>query len=131
MSEQLLERKARKGRSAERLLELSHTALVLKTKWKIASNAVRNIRKHLYVHLAVGIFLVFFLVGGGAAVFWRPLDGPIDQHGAAGLLFDVAVFELDYHTFNNVYIARGGVLDGAPHEPTIHFSPETGRIDYL
>lgn len=55
-------------------LEGKHTSLVLRMKYKIASNALRNIKKHLYLHFAVGFGLVFFLVGGGTAIFLHIFD---------------------------------------------------------
>ena len=54
----------------EQRVEGQHTFLVLKTKWTIAQNAVRHMKSHLYVHFAVGLLMVFMLVGGGTGLFW-------------------------------------------------------------
>ncbi len=50
-------------------LEGTHSSLVLKTKVKIAYNALRHIKRHVYLHAAVGIGLAVFLVGGGTGLF--------------------------------------------------------------
>jgi ABC-2 type transport system permease protein len=65
--------------------------LVLRTKLRIARNAVRNIRSHLYVHAAVGIFLVVFLIGGGAGFFYKVFDFLMDQPVFGAPLMDQLV----------------------------------------
>lgn len=54
----------------DNVLEGTHTSIVLRTKLKIALNAVRHIRKHVYVHLFSGIGMTLFLVGGGTGLFY-------------------------------------------------------------
>lgn len=50
-------------------LEDRHTLAVLGVKWRVANNAVRNIKGHLWLHMVVGLGLVFVLVGGGTGLF--------------------------------------------------------------
>lgn len=54
---------------AEAEVERPHTLHLLATKFKLANNALRNIRKHLYLHFAVGFGLLFVLIGFGTAIF--------------------------------------------------------------
>lgn len=50
-------------------LESPHGSLIFRAKLRIAANALRNLRKHLYLHFTVGMGLVVFLIGGGTAIF--------------------------------------------------------------
>ncbi|CAN5365077.1 hypothetical protein BH09SUM1_BH09SUM1_26870 [soil metagenome] len=59
----------KKSALRETALESVHSGLVLRTKLRIAYNTIRNIRRHLYLHAAVGIFLMIILLGGGGAIF--------------------------------------------------------------
>ena len=47
----------------------AHGALILKAKYRMASNALRGFRHHMYIHLFVGLGLAFVMVGGGTAFF--------------------------------------------------------------
>ncbi|MCL5271551.1 MAG: hypothetical protein M1457_13590 [bacterium] len=38
-------------------------------KWRLANNHLSEVRRHLWVHVAVGLLVVFLLIGGGAMVF--------------------------------------------------------------
>ncbi len=71
-------------------LETAHTRLILKTKFRIADNAVRHIRRHVYLHLIVGLGMVFFLLGGGTAVFLYIFDFLMGNNTRASL--DMSVF---------------------------------------
>ncbi len=68
-SEQLLST-APKPALTDGMLEGAHTSALLRAKFKIAHNAVRHIRKHVYLHLAAGIGMTLFLIGGGTGLFY-------------------------------------------------------------
>lgn len=55
-------------------LEGAHTWHVTRMKLRIARNAIRNIRRHVYVHAAVGLAMVLLLVGGGTGFFLFVFD---------------------------------------------------------
>jgi hypothetical protein len=48
---------------------MRHTALIIKTRLRIANNYVVGIREHLWIHLIVFLGVIFALIAGGSAVF--------------------------------------------------------------
>lgn len=50
-------------------LEGRHTWIISRAKLKIAYNALRHIKRHVYLHAFVGIGMMLFIVGGGTALF--------------------------------------------------------------
>lgn len=50
-------------------LERRHASYITRVKWRIADNSIRNLRRHLYLHVTVALGLVFLLFGGGTAIF--------------------------------------------------------------
>lgn len=53
---------------------MSTIALLLQVKYRIANNALAGIRSHLWIHLAVGLGLIFVLIGGGTTFFYVLFD---------------------------------------------------------
>lgn len=92
--------------------------LVLRTKARIAFNALRGIRAHMWVHVVIGLFLVFGLIGGGMAFFHRVFDflmsqevfGPPLMDRLVGIImlafFSMLVFSNLIITLSTSYISR-------------------------
>lgn len=105
-------------KDSDSLLEASQNSLVLKTKLKIARNAIRNIKSHMYVHLAVGLGMVFFLLAGGMGIFLFIFDflmdlevfGPPLMDRLVGIVFMIffamLVFSNLIITLSTTYISK-------------------------
>ncbi|MCC5876629.1 MAG: hypothetical protein JJU11_10465 [Candidatus Sumerlaeia bacterium] len=99
-------------------LEARHASLISRTKWRIADNAIRNMRQHMYLHLVVGLGLTFFLFGGGTLIFrfifsWlmmQPLFGAPLMDRLVGLVFLIFFAMLLFSnliiTLSTTYISR-------------------------
>lgn len=48
--------------------------LVLKAKYRIVNNHLANVKKHILIHLFVGLGVLFVLIGGGTAFFYFIFD---------------------------------------------------------
>lgn len=95
-----------------------HTKLILRERLRMVDNAVRNIRAHMYVHLAVGLLVVVMLVGGGTAMFRllfgflmrQEVFGPILMDQLVGfvllLFFSLLGFSSLVVTLSTTYISR-------------------------
>ncbi len=60
----------RKSRLSDNVLEGAHTNIVLKNRLLIAWNAIRNLKKVMYLHFTVGGLMMFILLGGGTGMFY-------------------------------------------------------------
>lgn len=99
-------------------LDFRHTILVLGRKWRMAHNSISRMRSHMYVHFAVGLLMVFMLVGGGTLLFRSmfrflmrlEVFGPIlmDQLVSLVLLifFALLIFSNLIITLSTTYISR-------------------------
>jgi len=97
---------------------MSATSLILRAKYRIANNALAGIRSHLWIHLFVGLGLVFVLVGGGTAFFYslfrflmeQPIFGPPLMDRLVGLVllafFTMLTFSNLIITLSTTYISR-------------------------
>ncbi len=99
-------------------LDQEHTGLILKTKARIAGNALRFIKKHLYLHIIVGFGLVFFLFFGGTWFFSylfrflmaQDVFGPPLMERLVGIVLMIFFFMLLFSnliiTLSTTYISR-------------------------
>lgn len=97
---------------------MSTTALILKTRWKIANNYVSAIRSHLWFHFVVFVGVVLFLIVGGSATFHLLFDflnrqedfGVLMMNRLVGMLmmtfFSMLVFSNLIITLSTTYISR-------------------------
>jgi len=97
---------------------MSRITLVLRAKYRMADNAMKGIRKHLWVHLAVGLGLIFVLIGGGTSFFYalfdflmnQPVFGPPLMDRLVGLVllafFSMLTFSNLIITLSTTYISR-------------------------
>ncbi len=116
-NEQLLPERPERGLT-DGMLEAAHTPVLLRAKAKIAANAIRHVRRHVYLHLAAGTGLVLFLIGGGTGLFYyifnflmaQDIFGPplMDRLiGAVFLIFFVMLlFSNLIITLSTTYISR-------------------------
>lgn len=107
-----------RDRLLDSTLESRHASLISRMKWKIADNAIRNMRQHMYLHLTVGLGLTFFLFGGGILVFrfvfsWlmmQPLFGAPLMDRLVGIVFLIFFAMLLFSnliiTLSTTYISR-------------------------
>ncbi|KPL08202.1 hypothetical protein AMJ85_08640 [candidate division BRC1 bacterium SM23_51] len=59
----------------------SQTLTVLRVKLRIADNYLRGIKKHIWVHLAVGLVITSVLLVGGSVLFYWVFDFLLRQEG--------------------------------------------------
>ncbi|MBI1290376.1 hypothetical protein GC173_03930 [bacterium] len=64
----------REERLSDEVLESHHTRVVIGAKLRIAWNAVRHIKRHLYLHAAAGFTLMIVLLGVGTGMFHLIFD---------------------------------------------------------
>lgn len=113
----------------------SKIALLLRMKYRMADNAMAGIRRHLWFHLAVGLGLLFVLVGGGTWFFYKlffflmsqPVFGPPLMDRLVGLVllafFSMLTFSNLIITLSTTYISREvEFLIGRPFEFSEVFS---------
>jgi len=92
--------------------------VVLKTKYRIINNHLSDLRKHILIHLFVGLGVLFVLVGGGTAFFHfifnflmqQEVFGPPLMERLFGMLmmafFFMLVFSNLIITLSTTYISR-------------------------
>ncbi|GAB4319657.1 MAG: hypothetical protein Kow0059_13770 [Candidatus Sumerlaeia bacterium] len=96
----------------------SSIRLVLGAKYRMVNNALQHIRAHLWLHLAIGLGVVFALIGGGTAFFYmlfrflmhQEVFGPplMDRLVAIVMLafFSMLIFSNLIITLTTTYISR-------------------------
>ncbi|MDX2175290.1 MAG: hypothetical protein SF028_02360 [Candidatus Sumerlaeia bacterium] len=104
----------RESTAAERL----HTRLVLGAKFRMADNALRNIRRHMYIHLGVGLATLFGMLGLGSMLFYglfrylmrQDVFGPILMDRLVDLVilifFSLLVFSNLIITLSTTYLSK-------------------------
>jgi len=92
--------------------------VVLKAKYRIINNHLSDLRKHILIHLFVGLGVLFVLVGGGTAFFHfifnflmqQEVFGPPLMERLFGMLmmafFFMLVFSNLIITLSTTYISR-------------------------
>jgi len=96
----------------------SQTLTILRLKFRIADNYLRNVKKHILVHLAVGLAITStLLVGGGALLYivfdfllkQEPFGPPLVEHLLGMVLmafFSMLVFSNLIITLTTTYISQ-------------------------
>src|SRR5687767_244388 len=96
----------------------NHISLLLRTKWRMMDNIIREIRSHLWVHVAAGIFTLIMLITGGGALFWgmfsylltlEPFGAPLMERLVAIVLlafFSMLTFSNLIITLTTTYISK-------------------------
>ncbi|MCB2156121.1 hypothetical protein KQI84_14690 [bacterium] len=69
----------------------THSGLILNAKYRMAGNALRGIRRHMYIHMFVGFGLAFVMVGGGTAFFHTLFEFLMRQEVFGPPLMDMLV----------------------------------------
>lgn len=102
----------------DNLLESSHNSVVLHTKLTIAANGIKNLKRHVYLHAAVGIGMVLFLFGFGYWVFShiffylmsQPVFGSVLMDRLVGIVlmifFAMLLFSNLIITLSTTYISK-------------------------
>lgn len=96
----------------------SQTLTILRVKSRIADNHLRDIKKHIWVHMAVGLVIASILLGGGSVLLYCVFDFLLGQEGFGPLLverllgmvlmafFSMLVFSNLIITLTTTYISK-------------------------
>ncbi len=91
---------------------------VLQARWGMLQNMIRSIRSYMWIHVAIGLFVLFTLLVGGGALFLAMFNFLLDQEPFGGPLMErlvaivllaflsMLVFSNQIITLTTTYISR-------------------------
>jgi ABC-2 type transport system permease protein len=97
---------------------MSAATLILRTKYRIINNHLHDVRKHIVLHLVVGLGILFVLIGGTTGFFYAIFDflmrqevfGPPLMNRLFGMMmlafFSMLTFSNLIVTLTTTYISR-------------------------